>query len=321
MSKKVTVVLPVFNAEKFLDKAIESVLIQEEVNELILVEDGSTDNSINVCKEYLNRYPDRIKFLSHRHNLNKGAAASRNLGILNSTNEFIGFLDADDFYLKDRFKNALDIFSLNTDADGVYESIGTHYYDNEGKELHEKRMNELNIQGLPVDQTSLTSIVAPEKLFETLIMGNKGWFHFNGLTLRKSAFLKAGILDEFLWYGQDIEFFLRLSIFAKLYPGNLKVPVAIRGVYSQNSTLSVYKNEDRLFMNQRCASYRWKKAFMIMLEKDFSIKINRFLLNRFIDYYDDDMMNMQIGGKRKLRKFYLIILVIYRYKDVYRKVI
>lgn len=320
-NSNITVIIPVFNAEKFLVKAVESVLIQEEVDEIILIEDGSPDSSLTKCQEFVNLYPNKIKLFTHSPIKNKGAAVSRNLGIANAKNEYLAFLDVDDYYLPNRFKNAIKILRDNSDVDGVYEAIGTHYYDEEGQRLHRKRMEDLKIPGLSLDMTTLTQPVAPELLFEKLIMGNLGWFHFNGLTLRKSAIEKAGLLDPYLWYGQDIEFFLRLAIYAKLIPGNLNQPVAMRGVYAQNSTLSIYTNEQRKFVNNRCSAYRWKKIFIIMLEKDFPMHVNRFVFNRFVDSFDDRMTSSEINFKRKIYKIFVILQIIYRYKKSYQKVI
>jgi glycosyltransferase involved in cell wall biosynthesis len=90
----VSVIVPVYNAEKFLYKSIESVLNQSYKNfELILVNDGSTDSSESICNK--NALADRrIKVLSQK---NSGPAAARNTGIRHATGTFVYFLDADDF--------------------------------------------------------------------------------------------------------------------------------------------------------------------------------------------------------------------------------
>ncbi len=102
----ITVIIPVYNAEKFLDRAIGSVLNQTYRNiELILVNDGSTDNSERICKEYM--FADkRVKLLSQK---NSGPAAARNTGINNATGTFAYFLDADDFIER----NALEVLISN----------------------------------------------------------------------------------------------------------------------------------------------------------------------------------------------------------------
>lgn len=317
----VSVIIPVYEGERFLKIAIDSVLIQKEVSEIVLIEDGSKDNSLELCFELQKKYPDKIKVYYHKNNTNQGASISRNLGIEMASNEFISFLDVDDYYIENRFLKAKELLSNDDSIDGVYEAIGTHYYDEYGKELHSKRMTEINIRGLRNDLTTLTKEVPPEKLFESLIMGNIGWFHFNGLTLRKSCVKKSGLLNPNLWYGEDIEFFLRLSIFVRLIPGRLNEAVAMRGVYAGNSTLSIYTSYKTLFINQHCTSYRWRIMFELMLKSNFSIKINRFLFNRYIDYYDYDIIKHPVNLRRKFKKFFLILLVVYREPKSYSKII
>jgi glycosyltransferase involved in cell wall biosynthesis len=90
----VSIVMPVYNAEKFLARSIESVIHQSYPSiELLLVNDGSTDRSEAICRKYALEDP-RIKILSQK---NKGPAAARNAGVREAAGEFVFFLDADDF--------------------------------------------------------------------------------------------------------------------------------------------------------------------------------------------------------------------------------
>ena len=90
----VSIIMPVYNAEKFLPRSIESVIHQSyRPIELILVNDGSTDSSEAICRKYALEDP-RIKVLSQK---NKGPAAARNRGVRQASGDFVFFLDADDF--------------------------------------------------------------------------------------------------------------------------------------------------------------------------------------------------------------------------------
>ena len=97
----VSVVIAFLNEEKFLGEAIESVLNQDYPNwELILVDDGSSDGSIALAKEYADKHPDIIFYYEHEGHANKGLSASRNAGIKLAKGKFLAFLDADDIWLK-----------------------------------------------------------------------------------------------------------------------------------------------------------------------------------------------------------------------------
>ena len=88
-----SVIMPVYNSEKYLNKAIESVLNQSYTDlELILIDDGSTDGSRGICYEYKNTDP-RIVFLESPH---KGVAHARNIGLENARGQYISFVDSDD---------------------------------------------------------------------------------------------------------------------------------------------------------------------------------------------------------------------------------
>lgn len=89
-----SIIVPVYNAEKYLDKCISSILEQTYHNiELILVNDGSTDKSEQICIEYA-KNDNRIIYLKQS---NAGPSASRNNGISRSKGDYIQFLDADDY--------------------------------------------------------------------------------------------------------------------------------------------------------------------------------------------------------------------------------
>lgn len=99
---KVSVIVPVYNGEAFLRRSIESLVNQtlEEI-EIILINDGSTDNTQQIIDELLKKYPDSIKTKTTK---NQGAGLSRNVGLDMATGEYIGFFDADDFADKTMFE-------------------------------------------------------------------------------------------------------------------------------------------------------------------------------------------------------------------------
>lgn len=91
---KISIVIPIYNAEDHLQRCVDSVLNQTEKNiEIILVDDGSKDNSIEICKNYLNQ-DKRVQLI---HQENSGVSAARNRGIEQACGEYIGFIDSDDW--------------------------------------------------------------------------------------------------------------------------------------------------------------------------------------------------------------------------------
>jgi glycosyltransferase involved in cell wall biosynthesis len=113
-SPTVSVVMIFLDAEVFLAEAIESVLAQTYQDyELILVDDGSTDASTAMAKDYAARHPGRIRYTEHEGHQNRGMSASRNHGVAMGTGRLISFLDSDDVWLPTRlarFVSAIDAF-------------------------------------------------------------------------------------------------------------------------------------------------------------------------------------------------------------------
>lgn len=98
---EITIVMAAFNAELYLAEAVESVLAQttSRLWELLIVDDGSRDRSVDIVRQYIRLFPGRIAMLQHPGASNCGASASRNLALAHARGEFLAFLDADDVWL------------------------------------------------------------------------------------------------------------------------------------------------------------------------------------------------------------------------------
>lgn len=119
----VSVVMPVYNTEKYLKQAIDSILGQSVKHiELIAVDDGSTDSSLQILKEY-EKSDQRVRVLSQK---NQYAGAARNLGLSHAKGEYVIFLDSDDFFEKNLIKDTYYHAKMN-DADVVL--FGGRHYD------------------------------------------------------------------------------------------------------------------------------------------------------------------------------------------------
>lgn len=116
MTPEITVVIPAYNASRYIGDAINSVCKQTFNNwELIVVNDGSKDNTGDIVNGFLT--DSRIKLISQE---NKGVSAARNTGIKAAKGRFITFLDADDYYLSDNLKKKYEVLINNESIDFVY---------------------------------------------------------------------------------------------------------------------------------------------------------------------------------------------------------
>ena len=131
---KVSVIMPVYNAEKYLSEAIESVLNQMYTNfELLLINDRSTDNSKKICKEY-SKKDSRIVLLENNSE-NHGPGPTRNIGLDYATGEYIYFMDADDWIDQRLLQYAVNRIQ-ETNADIVQFGVTYERYDENHSEQY-----------------------------------------------------------------------------------------------------------------------------------------------------------------------------------------
>jgi glycosyltransferase involved in cell wall biosynthesis len=139
---KLSVIIPIYNVEKYIEKCIKSLLDNDlgfSEYEIIVVDDESPDNSLNIVKELANQYSN-IKIISQK---NKGLGGARNTGISNSSGEYLLFLDSDDWYLNNTLKNLISIADkynleiLEFAAQGITSNggISFHFFNSTNKNV------------------------------------------------------------------------------------------------------------------------------------------------------------------------------------------
>lgn len=142
----VSIVMPIYNRQKFLSGAINSIKSQLHENwELIVVDDGSEDDSLSLIEELTKNLGKHVLIISQE---NSGPAAARNAGISNAKGEYVAFFDSDDIWKQHHLSNCLAAFLENPDLDWVYGACervnyftneclqkSTFYQDNKGNEL------------------------------------------------------------------------------------------------------------------------------------------------------------------------------------------
>ena len=113
MSKTVSVIVPVYNSKAYLARCIDAILSQTYENlEVILVDDGSSDNSLEICRDY-EKNDSRVRVF---YKENGGSSSARNIGIKEATGEYICFCDSDDYYEPNIVENLMSVFITHEDA-------------------------------------------------------------------------------------------------------------------------------------------------------------------------------------------------------------
>ena len=110
---KFSVVIAAYNSDLWISKAINSIINQtlnfEKNIQIIIVNDGSTDNTGQICQGFKAKYPKNIKYIVNKENL--GPSETRNIGLKQSSGEYINFLDSDDYISSTTFRNILNFYN------------------------------------------------------------------------------------------------------------------------------------------------------------------------------------------------------------------
>lgn len=211
MNKKMSIIIPVYNVEKWLNKCVESVLQQTYENlEIILINDGSTDNSGTIC-DYYGSKDSRVTVI---HNQNSGLSVTRNIGMKQATGDYIMFLDSDDYILDhDIINDFMEILNKEK-SDFIYSSY-CRFNDEDEDVITE-------VLPLNISQSDLNQLNGIEAL--ALLIKENSYHHAAYLKICRSDFLiNNRLFFKENIYHEDSEWTPRLFYFAhkvSLYKGN-----------------------------------------------------------------------------------------------------
>ncbi|MCT7989011.1 glycosyltransferase family 2 protein [Laspinema olomoucense] len=167
LNSQLSVIIPVYNGEVYIKQAIKSVFNQTYPHwELIVVDDGSTDNTRQVVEQY----GDKLRYLYQE---NQGVAAARNRGILEAKGELIAFLDQDDFFLPDKFAAQVTYFDALSSMIGIVHS-GWRIINSEGEAIFDIE----SWHGVPELDRRAWMLWKP--VFLGAMMFRRSWLEFAG---------------------------------------------------------------------------------------------------------------------------------------------
>jgi len=199
-----SIIIPIYNTEKYLKESIESVLKQDigftENVQLVLVNDGSGDGSGQICQEYAARFPENIKYIYQK---NSGVSTARNTGIKESEGQYIGFLDADDKYSDKVCRLVADFFSNNKDVSvasmkRMFFGLKDNDHPLNNKFKGATRRVDVNIETETIMQSTVTDaffrrdVIKNEQFDRSLRYGEDGKFVANVLLKHSSIGLVDG---------------------------------------------------------------------------------------------------------------------------------
>ena len=190
-SPLVSIVTAFYNAGSFLSEAIDSVLAQSYDRwELLLVDDGSQDESTRTARRYADQHPERVYYIEHPDHENRGAAASRNLGIRRSKGEYVAILDADDVWLPHKLERQVRILESEPRAAMVCgRSLYWHGWTGSPEDFQRDHAPDLGIAADKLHEP-------PELLGQLYPLGNGGAPCPSDILLRRSSMERDGGFEE-----------------------------------------------------------------------------------------------------------------------------
>ncbi len=238
----VSVVMPVFNAAFYLDEAIESILQQTFSDfELIIINDGSTDNSFDLLKQW-EKKDHRIKLFDQA---NQGRSLTRNKGLALATSEFVAMMDADDISTPNRLRLSYDYLQEHAEVVGVSGQFET-----------------MCMYGVPLHKS--LKPLDHDNIEKKLLHDFGDTFNQGASMIRKSVAESVGGYDPQYELGEDVDLFLKMALKGQL----INLPDLLL-LYRQHPT-SITNTSNGLLIENRmsCLNQAWANRGLYM-ENDF----------------------------------------------------
>lgn len=293
MNENVSIIVPVYNMENYLDQCITSILSQDlKAFRLILVDDGSTDSSPAIC----DRWTKEDERITVYHKTNGGLMSAWKYGVLKSKTEYVGFVDSDDWIDSDMFSRLLQKIE-EKEAD-----IAACGWISDKEDGSENELEFVKAAGRTFDRDAIR-----QELYPVLISG--GDYYWMGLSPNRwSKLFRRDILLKILFYCDD-----RVSIGEDLLTIFAAVPHVNRITVLKDFHPYHYRIRRESMMHQ-FSEKNYQKIDVLReclmrvnkdLEYDFSVQINTYYLKLMLEQLDNEMLfsGETIHDQKKRMKF------------------
>jgi len=284
---RVSVIIPAFNASRFISQAIESVLNQAFTDqELIVVDDGSTDDTASLVM----KYGGKLRYIYQK---NQGLSSARNAGIVKAEGEYIGFLDADDYWDREKLRHQVALLDSSPDIGVVYTALKV--VDKDSREIEER------------------GCLVRGRIFSSLLTENCVVGSCSSALIRRECFEKAGTFDEMFSASEDWDLWLRIApyylfdfvdlplTFYRIHEGNMHKDLALM---EKNVFQVLNKLFKREALNQEVV--RKRKEILARHALDFAFN---YFIERDVKNARRCILDAWRWDKKAIDLFYLSLFV------------
>ena len=261
MDIELSIIIPIYNVEKYLKECLESVYkIKNISKEIILVNDKSMDNSYKIIEEYKEKYP--LETIIINHDINKGLSEARNSGLKIAKGEYVSFIDSDDIVLSEKYE---EIFSSNKEYNlDIILGNGKYYKKNEIKERF-IRNEEIEHLGIVSGKTLLENMLKLNSYHEMVWLN----FYKRYFLIKNNISFYKNLLHE-----DALFIFLALLKASKVKYVNVDFYLYRQREGSIMSNISLKNEKHRLFICE-------KLCFIAKEEKVKSCYIFKYILSLY----------------------------------------
>jgi len=214
----VSAIIIFLNEERFLEEAIDSVFAQTYENwELLLVDDGSKDQSTEIAQRYSVQYPEKVRYLEHEGHKNLGMSSSRNLGVRHAKGAYIAYLDADDVWLPYKLERLVVILESQPEAVMVCAPLQSWYsWTGNPEDMHRDALYGFESGGVhPYGDT----LVRPPKLLDLFLRDER--FIPSSVLVRRDVIESVnGYEDVFRDGYSDAVVFVKICLTSTVFVSN-----------------------------------------------------------------------------------------------------
>jgi len=283
---KISVIIPTYNCVKYLTQTLTSVFEQNYENlEIIVVNDGSTDNT----KSFLSKYSNKIKVVNKN---NEGVSAARNTGIEQSEGEFIAFLDCDDYWLKDKLKIQLD-YLLQSHETGVVYSDFIRWNEQADGTFADPSSFDVDANNVRIDHAFSGDI------YDLMLLDSQ--IHIISTLSRREIIEKNGYFRTDLPLGEDYDFWMRASRIARI--DKIDLPLALYRIHNESITKKPYEISYGLkVVTDAVEKWGYNKELGVEYEKKLSKRFAQLSYNHgYINYCANNYKIAKKSFKQSLK--------------------
>ena len=282
-----SVIIPLYNKEQYIERCLDSVLAQSfQCCEIIVVDDGSTDQSLTLVRTYDD---SRIKIITQN---NQGAGAARNTGILNASRPWVAFLDADDSWTTDH----LEELSLLVKS---FENVGI--VATKSIEINTDLLPDIKVENKQWKRQCVDYFKCAAKI--------SGLIHSSAVAVRRTVFDKVGLFNNFE-QGEDTELWSRICLSYPFAASDKPTSIYFRGTGGIMETLWVEKSKEFRLLNSvkeigPAVSFLVNQLEAGNISKAVSESVIIFINSKITTSLKVDFYNGRIDGLSRIGKFYI----------------